>query len=74
MTLQDWAQEKFTATEIDQSMNGWHATSSISHYTESTYDDKLIWSGTETADHRRGMNGLLEGALEASIRTLNLLT
>lgn len=74
VTLQDWAQEKFTATEIDQSMNGWHATSSISHYTESTYDDKLIWSGTETADHRRGMNGLLEGALEASIRTLNLLT
>ena len=73
IVLQDWAQDKFTATEIDQSMNGGHANSSISRYTESHFNENLIWSGTETADHRRGFNGLLEGALEASIRTLNLL-
>lgn len=71
--LQDWAQEKFTSTEIDQSMSGGHATSSINKATESSFDDHLIWSGTETADHRTGVNGLLEGALEASIRTLNTL-
>lgn len=73
VVLQDWAQEEFTATDIDQSMNGGHASSSISNYTESSFDDCLIWSGTETADHRQGFNGLLEGALEASIRTLTLL-
>ena len=74
VVLQDWAQEPFTATEVDQSMSGGHATSSISNTTESTFDDRLIWSGTETADHRLGTNGLLEGAVEASVRTLNLLT
>lgn len=74
VVLQDWTQEPFTATEVDQSMSGGHATSSISNTTESTFDDRLIWSGTETADHRLGTNGLLEGAVEASVRTLNLLT
>ncbi|MGK0271231.1 MAG: monoamine oxidase [Cocleimonas sp.] len=73
VVLQDWAQEKYTATEIDQSMNGGHATSSIYNSTESVFNDHLIWSGTETANHRNGTNGLLEGAIEASKRTLNLL-
>lgn len=73
VVLQDWAQEEFTATEIDQSMSAGHATSSISYFTESGFDDRLIWSGTETANHREGHNGLLEGALEASMRTLKLL-
>ncbi len=73
VVLQDWAQEEFTATEIDQSMSAGHATSSISNFTESGFDDRLIWSGTETANHREGHNGLLEGALEASMRTLKLL-
>lgn len=74
IVLQDWAQETYTASEVDQTMSGGHATSSMSHFTETTFDDRLIWSGTETADHLLGMNGLLEGALEASVRTLNLLT
>ena len=73
IVLQDWAQEEFTATEIDQSMSGGHATSSINNFTESNFDDRLIWSGTETANYRQGHNGLLEGALEASIRSLQLL-
>ncbi|WP_299881252.1 FAD-dependent oxidoreductase [uncultured Cocleimonas sp.] len=73
IVLQDWAQEEFTATEIDQTMSGGHATSSMSHYTEAGFDDRLIWSGTETANHRQGHNGLLEGALEASTRTLQTL-
>ncbi len=72
LVLQDWAQEEFTSTEFDQICGG-HASSSISKSTESTFDHRLIWSGTETADHRQGSNGLLEGALEASARTIELL-
>lgn len=73
VVLQDWAQEAFTATEVDQSMSGGHANSSITNYTEPSFGNRLIWSGSETADHRRGFNGLLEGALEASIRSVDLL-
>lgn len=73
VVLQDWAQEAFTATAADQAMNGGHATASVSHYTETGFAERLIWSGTETAHHREGANGLLEGALEASVRTLRLL-
>ncbi|MEH6457425.1 MAG: FAD-dependent oxidoreductase [Cocleimonas sp.] len=73
IVLQDWAQEVFTSTEIDLSMSGGHATSSINKTTESSFDDRLIWSGTETANHRQGTNGLLEGAVEASVRTLETL-
>ena len=71
--LKDWAQEEFTATEVDQTMGGGHASSSIRDYTESDFADRLIWSGTETADHLRGYNGLIEGAIEASLRTVDLL-
>ncbi|CAA6804918.1 MAG: Possible monoamine oxidase [uncultured Thiotrichaceae bacterium] len=74
VVLQDWAQEAFTATPADQAMNGGHATASVSRYTEAVFDERLIWSGTETAHHREGANGLLEGALEASVRTVQLLT
>ena len=73
IVLQDWVREEFTATEIDQSMIGGHATSSINNFTESSFDDRLLWSGTETANHREGHNGLLEGALEASVRVLKFL-
>jgi len=74
VVLKDWAQEKFTATESDFSMSGGHATASITNYTEEVFKDNLIWSGTETASHLRGFNGLIEGALEASDRTVSLLT
>lgn len=71
--MQDWAQETLTATESDLSVSGGHAASSMSHFTESKFNDRVIWSGAETANHRQGHNGLLEGALEASIRTLAFL-
>ncbi|MEB8433892.1 FAD-dependent oxidoreductase [Cocleimonas sp. KMM 6892] len=73
IVLQDWAQEAFTANDIDQSMSAGHATSSMSDYAESNFGRRLIWSGTESANHHLGHNGLLEGALEASKRTLKLL-
>ena len=72
VVLQDWAQETYTSTESDF-VSGGHATSSIAIYTEAQFSHRLIWSGTETADFRAGHNGLLEGALEASVRTLGLL-
>lgn len=73
IVLQDWAEEAFTSTEIDLLMSDGHATSSINKTTETSFDNRLIWSGTETANHREGSNGLLEGAVEASVRTLNTL-
>ena len=73
VVLKDWSQERYTATEIDQSMSAGHATSSIREYVEINYNECLVWSGTETADHLNGYNGLIEGALEASERAIELL-
>lgn len=73
IVIQDWAQEAYTATEIDLTSNAGHATSSMSQFTEPLFDNRLIWSGTESAHHLEGHNGLLEGALEASVRSLELL-
>lgn len=73
VVLKDWAQEEFTATDIDQSMTGGHASSSIRSYSEASFENRIIWSGTETADHLQGYNGLIEGALEASERSLKLI-
>ena len=73
VVMKDWAQDEFTATDIDQSMNGGHASSSIRNYSEASFENQIIWSGTETADHLQGYNGLIEGALEASERSLNII-
>ncbi|MGH1543359.1 MAG: hypothetical protein ACRBHB_23350 [Arenicella sp.] len=44
----------------------------ISNVVEKDFDKRIIWSGTETSGY--GINGYLEGALESSIRSVEILT
>jgi monoamine oxidase len=71
VSWKDWSTEKFTSTPEDQFSNN-HVNHSLQTFSE--WNDQLIWSGTETAevDHARN-NGYLEGALESSMRTLELI-
>lgn len=68
----DWAKDELTATVFDQEMLTSHPTNDIEQASEAGWENRLIWSGTETSEGR--FNGYLEGALEASVRTIKLLT
>ena len=71
ISWKDWATEKYTSTPEDQ-LSGGHAQHSLEVVTE--WNNQLIWSGTETAEVRNEHNnGYLEGALESSMRTLELI-
>ena len=67
----DWTKDPFTATALDQEMLNHHPTNDIENALEAAWNNRLIWSGSETSDGR--FNGYLEGALEASERTIRLL-
>lgn len=69
--FKDWAKEELTSTERDQEMLTSHPKNDIQDACEPNWDNQLIWSGTETSDGR--FNGYLEGALEASARTVGLI-
>ncbi len=71
--LKDWAKDDLTATELDQEMMMVHPSNHIGQLSEPGWDHRLIWSGSETADNGSRFNGYLEGALEASHRTVRLL-
>lgn len=71
--LQDWADEKFTATQYDQQIQRFHPANNIGCVDEPHWDKRLIWSGTEAADYSSHNNGFLEGALEASTYAVSLL-
>lgn len=68
----DWAQDTLTSTALDQEMLTSHPANNIQQASEAGWNGRLIWSGTETSDGR--FNGYLEGAVEASVRTINLLS
>jgi monoamine oxidase len=72
--IKDWAFDIYTSTSYDQEMLKFHPANDIVNARENSWDQKLIWSGTESADHRQHANGFLEGALEASSRTITYLT
>ncbi len=65
----DWAFDPLTATEDDREAQLSHPLPSRAT-AKSTWDDRLLWSGSETADEGPRNNGYLEGALEASARTV----
>lgn len=67
--LKDWAQDNYTATDKDQEIQRFHPTNDIVNEVESTWNQQLIWSGSESAAPHLGNNGFLEGALESSVRT-----
>ena len=72
--LKDWAKDDLTATELDQEMMTSHPSNDIKQFSESSWDHRLIWSGSETAANGTRFNGYLEGALEASSRTVKLIS
>ena len=67
----DWAQDTLTSTVLDQAILTSHPSNDIEQVCEAGWDNRLIWSGTETSEGR--FNGYLEGALEASVRTIQRL-
>lgn len=71
--LKDWAKDDLTATELDQEMMTAHPDNNIRQFSEAEWDHRLIWSGSETASNGSRFNGYLEGALDASSRTVKLL-
>lgn len=71
--LQDWSQEKYTATQWDQQIPGYHPSNDISYVEEPAWGKKFIWSGSESADYRQHNNGFLEGALQASMHAFSLI-
>jgi monoamine oxidase len=71
--LQDWAMEPYTSTPLDQKIQRFHPANNIGSVSERSWDGNLIWSGSESSDYSQQNNGLLEGALEASMRAISLL-
>ena len=65
--LQDWAQDLFTATELDLAPLNYHPRYSYLSDTFDLWDGALLLSGTETAEQ---YGGFLEGALDSSVRTV----
>ena len=72
--MKDWAFDAYTSTDYDQEVLKFHPSNDIVNVTENSWDQKLIWSGTESADYRQHSNGFLEGALEASSKATSYLT
>lgn len=72
--MKDWAFDPYTSTDYDQEMLMFHPANNIVSVTEKSWHQQLIWSGSESADFRQHNNGFLEGALEASLRTVSFLS
>ena len=72
--IKDWAFDPFTSTIEDRQQMMFHPSDTLEPILESGWDKRLIWSGSETAGMGERNNGYLEGALEASERSLNILT
>ena len=66
--VKDWALDSHTSTSYDQEILKFHPANDIVNAVENTWQQKLIWSGSESTDYRNNNNGFLEGALEASQR------
>lgn len=67
---QDWAREKFTATQFDQPPMREHPVYQPPAGRTSVWDDILHFAGTETASQQ---GGYLEGALVSAERAVNNL-
>lgn len=67
---QDWAREKFTATEYDQKAAQDHPLYKPPMGKVDFWDGLVVFMGTETSDH---LGGYLEGALASSERAVTNL-
>ena len=68
--LQDWSEEIYTATQADQAPLHDHPQYGHSWLQLDHWNDKLYFSGTETA---KKFGGYLEGALESALRVARSL-
>ncbi len=71
--IKDWAFDPLTATPADHEPQVAHSVLWPGESPEISWDQCLLWSGSETADDGLRNNGYLEGALEASERTVRQL-
>ncbi len=71
--IKDWARDPETATEYDQEMSNVHSSHRLRQTAESEWEQKLIWSGSESATSNERNGGFLEGAIESSQTTLQLI-
>ncbi|MEM1178817.1 MAG: FAD-dependent oxidoreductase [Acidobacteriota bacterium] len=69
----DWAFEDLTAVDADRSGPATHALHGLRSPKEPAWGGRLLWSGAETAGVGERNNGYLEGALEASERTVEFI-
>ena len=63
ITLQDWAQDPFTATPNDHQTTGHHPIYGLPEVLNGIWEDSLVFGSTEVASQ---FGGYLEGALEAA--------
>ena len=68
---QDWAREKFTATDYDQRAAHNHPEFQPPSGKTSIWDGTFHFAGTETADH---LGGYLEGALSSAERAVSAIS
>lgn len=68
---QDWAQERYTATEYDQPPMIEHPFYSPPEGKTSVWNQTLLFAGTETADQH---GGYLEGALVSAVRAVKQIS
>ncbi|MEM8996849.1 MAG: FAD-dependent oxidoreductase [Acidobacteriota bacterium] len=73
IVCKDWAFDPLTATDDDRTGPAAHAWTGLRTPREPAWGGRLLWSGSETAGVGERHNGYLEGALEASERTVELL-
>ncbi len=67
----NWTADPLTATSLDEVVLRGHPANEWSEKAESSFDNRLIWSGTESANGP--YNGYIEGAIVASHATVSLL-
>ena len=72
--IKDWAFDAYTSTSQDRQQMMFHPSNNLETTLESEWDNRLIFSGTETACLGERNNGYLEGALESSERTVSYLS
>jgi len=70
----DWACDPLTATAADHEVVPHPLTVRLPSLADSPWQRRIHWSGAETAATSERNNGYLEGALEASERTLERLS
>jgi len=71
--IANWSASTFTCTSRDKIEAPMHSYNTVQPLIEPGWREKLIWSGSETAEAQQQINGYLEGAVVASKHSLSLV-